>query len=82
MRAVSKYCFPTHLATGFNRLGLVNMFGLLGFLAGLTLALAALPQVAATTITFFSSCISLSRHYLCSAAHCMTYQSFFSLLLD
>ena len=45
MRAVSKYCFPTHLATGFNRLGLVNMFGLLGFLAGLTLALAALPQV-------------------------------------
>ena len=39
------YCFPVPSPGGFNRLGLVNMFGVIALLAGAMLALAALPWV-------------------------------------
>ena len=45
MQSLRDYCFPVPLPDKLNRLGLVNMFGLLGCLAALAIALPALPWV-------------------------------------
>ena len=44
-RKIWTYCFPVPSPGGFNRLGLVNMFGVIALLAGAMLALAAIPWV-------------------------------------
>ena len=65
-------CFPVALDSGvLNRMGLVNFFGVVAFLATLLLALPALPCLRSTMYHLFQwSHLSLSFLFLfCSALH-------------